>query len=56
MKQEDLQAMAERCRLIAQNADTFTRKRLLDLAQTYEVRSEGRSLASKKLSSIGQRN
>jgi len=52
MKQEDLQEMAQRCRLMADTADDFTRKRLLDLALKYEARYEGRSLASKRLSSI----
>jgi hypothetical protein len=52
MKQEDLKTMAERCRLIAEGADEFTRRRLIDLALKYEARSEGRSLATKRLSSI----
>jgi hypothetical protein len=49
MKQEDLKELAERCRLIADNADVFTKKRLLELALAYEARLEGRSLASKRL-------
>jgi hypothetical protein len=52
MQQEDLREMAERCRLIAGSADEFTKRRLLDLALKYEARVEGRSLASKRLSSI----
>jgi hypothetical protein len=52
MKQEDLKEMAQRCRLIADTADDFTKKRLLDLALKYEARSEGRSLASQRLSSL----
>ena len=44
--------MAQRCRLMADTADEFTKKRLLDLALKYEARYEGRSLASKRLSSI----
>lgn len=52
MKQEDLKEMAERCRIIAGSADEFTKRRLLDLALKYEARFEGRSLASKRLSSI----
>ncbi len=52
MKQEDLEVMADRCRSLADNADAFTRTRLLELALKYEARSEGRSLASKRLSSI----
>ena len=52
MKQEDLKTMADRCRLIAEGADAFTRQRLIDLALKYEARCEGRSLATKRLSSI----
>jgi hypothetical protein len=52
MQQEDLKEMAERCRLLAGSADEFTKRRLLDLALRYEARFEGRSLASKRLSSI----
>jgi hypothetical protein len=52
MKQEDLKTMAERCRLIAEGADEFTKRRLIDLAVKYEARSEGRSLATKRLSSL----
>jgi hypothetical protein len=52
MKQEDLKMMADRCRLIAKGADEFTRQRLIDLALKYEARSEGRSLATKRLSSL----
>ncbi len=40
---------ANRCRSIAENADEFTKKRLMELALKYEARSEGRSLASKRL-------
>jgi hypothetical protein len=49
MKQENLQEMADRCRSIAENADEFTKKRLMELALKYEARSEGRSLATKRL-------
>jgi hypothetical protein len=52
MKHEDLKELADRCRLIASNADDFTKKRLLELALAYEARLEGRSLASKKLLSL----
>ena len=52
MKQEDLKTMADRCRALADSADEFTKKRLLELALKYEARVEGRSLASKRLSSI----
>lgn len=52
MKQEDLQTLADRCRSLAEVADAFTKQRLLDLALKYEARVEGRSLASKRLSSM----
>jgi hypothetical protein len=52
MKQEDLKTMADRCRSLAESADDFTRKRLIDLALRYEARYAGRSLASKVLSSL----
>jgi hypothetical protein len=52
MRHEDLKTMADRCRHIAESADEFTRKRLLDLALKYEARVEGRSLASRRLGSI----
>jgi hypothetical protein len=52
MKSEDLKEMADRCRSLADGADDFIKKRLLDLALKYEARYEGRSLASRRLSSI----
>jgi hypothetical protein len=33
-----LKAQAERCRLLAENADEFTKRRLLDLAAHYDKR------------------
>jgi hypothetical protein len=33
-----LKAYAERCRLLAENADEFTKRRLLDLAAHYDKR------------------
>jgi hypothetical protein len=33
-----LKARAERCRLLAENADEFTKQRLLDLAAHYDKR------------------
>jgi hypothetical protein len=33
-----LNAHAERCRLLAENADEFTKRRLLDLAAHYDKR------------------
>jgi hypothetical protein len=52
MKKEDLKEMADRCRSLANKADEFTKRRLLELALTYEARLEGRSLAYKKLISL----
>jgi hypothetical protein len=56
MKSEDLKEMAHRCRSIADGADDFIKKRLLDLALKYEARYDGRSLASRKLTSISATN
>ena len=36
-----LKAQAERCRLLAENADEFTKRRLLDLAASYDKRVKG---------------
>jgi hypothetical protein len=52
MKPEDLKEMANRCRSMADGADDFIKRRLLDLALKYEARYDGRSLASRKLTSI----
>jgi hypothetical protein len=56
MKSEDLKEMANRCRSIADGADDFVKKRLLDLALKYEARYEGRSLASRKLTLVSTIN
>ena len=56
MKSEDLKEMANRCRSIADGADDFVKKRLLDLALKYEARYEGRSLASRKLNLVSTIN
>jgi hypothetical protein len=48
--------MAERCRLLAEGADAFTKKRLLDLALKYEARSNGRSLATQRLVAMSGQN
>jgi len=44
-----LKAHAERCRLLAENADEFTKRRLLDLAARYDkrVRSAEPSVATR---------
>jgi hypothetical protein len=46
-----LKAHAERCRLLAENADEVTKRRLLDLAAHYDnrVRAAERSTASRFL-------
>src|SRR5437588_10071343 len=44
-----LKAYAERCRLLAENADEFTKRRLLDLAANYDkrVKAAGPSAATR---------
>ena len=44
-----LKAYAERCRILAENADEFTKRRLLDLAANYDkrVKAAGPSAASR---------
>ncbi len=46
-----LKAHAERCRSLAENADEFTKRRLLDLAANYDkrVRGAGPSAATRIL-------
>jgi hypothetical protein len=46
-----LKAHAERCRLLAENADEFTKRRLLDLAASYDkrVKAGGPSAATRAL-------
>jgi hypothetical protein len=44
-----LKEQADRCRRLAENADQFTRRRLLDLAEKYEDRLQGPSRASRTL-------
>ena len=44
-----LKEQADRCRRLAQNADQFTRRRLLDLAEKYEDRLERPSRATRSL-------
>jgi hypothetical protein len=43
-----LKAYAERCRSLAENADEFTKRRLLDLAANYDkrVKAAGPSVAT----------
>jgi hypothetical protein len=46
-----LKAYAERCRSLAENADEFTKRRLLDLATNYDkrVKAAGPSAATRAL-------
>ena len=46
-----LKAHAERCRSLAENADEFTKRRLLDLAANYDrrVKAAGPSAATRAL-------
>jgi hypothetical protein len=46
-----LKAHAERCRLLAENADEFTKRRLLDLAAIYDnrLKAAGPSAAARIL-------
>jgi hypothetical protein len=46
-----LKAYAERCRSLAENADEFTKRRLLDLAAHYDkrVKAAGPSAATRAL-------
>lgn len=47
---EHLKEQAERCRRLAKNTDTFTEKRLLDLALEYDGRIAALEKASKQSS------
>jgi len=44
-----LKEQADRCRRLAQNADQFTKRRLLDLAERYDDRLERPSRATRSL-------
>ena len=46
-----LKAQAERCRLLAESADEFTKRRLLDLAAHYDkrIKAAGPSVATRFL-------
>ena len=46
-----LKAQADRCRNLAENADEFTKRRLLDLAANYDklVKAAGPSVATRAL-------
>jgi hypothetical protein len=50
MRDEDIKELIERCRSLAGIADTFTRKRLQDLALRYEAMYEKRASAPKVVS------
>ena len=49
MTDDHLKEMSERCRSLAERADDFTKRRLIDLALKYEARVNGRSLATQRL-------
>lgn len=49
MDQEFYRQQAERVRDLAERADPFTRKRLLDLADSYDARGGGPSRASRAI-------
>ncbi len=49
MEDSLLKEQAERCRALAEKADQFTRRRLLDLAEKYEDRLGRPSRASRVL-------
>jgi hypothetical protein len=44
-----LKEQADRCRRLAQNADQFTKRRLLDLAERYDDRLKRPSRATRSL-------
>ena len=44
-----LKEQADRCRRLAENADEFTKRRLLDLAERYDERSYRPSRATRSL-------
>jgi hypothetical protein len=44
-----LREQADRCRRLAENADKFTKRRLLDLAERYDDRQDRPSRATRSL-------
>ncbi|MET4276228.1 MULTISPECIES: hypothetical protein [unclassified Bradyrhizobium] len=46
MEQEFYQGLAQRVRIIAEKADPFTRRRLLDLAKRYDAKGGSRAATS----------
>jgi hypothetical protein len=50
MKEEDLKLLAERCRILADSADSSTKRRLQDLALRYEAMCEKPPKGSKVVS------
>ena len=49
MNDDDFKQQAERIRVMADNADPFTRKRLLDLAERYDAKLGRPSRATRQL-------
>jgi hypothetical protein len=49
MDNSSLKELADRCRRLAENADSFTKRRLLDLAERYDDRLNRPSRATRSL-------
>jgi hypothetical protein len=49
MDNSSLKELADRCRRLAENADTFTKRRLLDLAERYDDTLNRPSRATRSL-------
>ena len=56
MDQNFLKTHAARCRQLAEGADEFTRKRLLDLAAVYESRLETSTAATRMIKNSAAAN
>ena len=49
MDNSSIKELADRCRRLAEGADTFTKRRLLDLAERYDDRLNRPSRATRSL-------
>ena len=56
MNDEYLKEQSQRVRTLAEKADPFTKKRLLDLAEKYDARLGKPSRATRALSSLAANN
>jgi hypothetical protein len=56
MNDEYLKEQAQRVRALAENADPFTKRRLLDLAERYDARLGRPSRATRVLGSLAANN